>query len=57
MLDLGADTSILDRYKVLERQDLKIDTVVIAPDVCGQRNKSLPWFWCYAPWGDRIVRT
>jgi hypothetical protein len=45
MLDLGADTSLLDRYKVLERRDLKIDTTVIAPDVRGQRNKSLPWFW------------
>jgi hypothetical protein len=45
MLDLRADASLLDRYKVLERQDLKIDTTVIAPDVRGQRNKSLPWFW------------
>jgi hypothetical protein len=45
MLDLGADNSLLDRYKVLERQDLRIDTTVIAPNVRGQRNKSLPWFW------------
>jgi hypothetical protein len=45
MLDLGAETSLLDRYKVLERQDLRIDTAVIAPNVRGQRNKSLPWFW------------
>jgi hypothetical protein len=45
MLNLDADASLLDRYKVLERQDLKIDTAVIAPDVRGQRNKSLPWFW------------
>ena len=45
MLDLGADASLLDRYKVLEQQDLKIDTAVITPDVRGQRNKSLPWFW------------
>ena len=45
MQNLGADASLLDRYKVLERQDLKIDTAVIAPDVHGQRNKSLPWFW------------
>jgi hypothetical protein len=45
MLDLGADASLLDRYKVLERQDLRIDTTVIAPNVRGQRNKSLPWFW------------
>jgi hypothetical protein len=45
MLDLVADASLLDRYKVLERQDLRIDTTVIAHDVRGQRNKSLPWFW------------
>ena len=45
MPNLGADDTLLSRYKVLERQDLKIDTTVIAPDVRGQRNKSLPWFW------------
>lgn len=45
ILDLDADAFLLDRYKVLERQDLKIDTTVIAPNVRGQRNKSLPWFW------------
>ena len=45
MLDLGADASLLDRYKVLERQHLRIDTTVIAPNARGQRNKSLPWFW------------
>jgi len=45
MLDLGADNSLLDQYKVLKPQDLKIDTTVIAPNVCGQRNKLLPWFW------------
>ncbi len=45
MLDLGADATLLDWYKVLEHQDLKIDMTVIAPNVCGQWNKSLPWFW------------
>src|SRR6267378_2265851 len=45
LVDLGAEDSLLGRYKVLERQDLRIDTTVIAPSVCGQRNKSLPWFW------------
>ena len=45
ILDLGANASLLDRYKVLERQDLRIDTTVIAPNVRGQRNKPLPWFW------------
>jgi len=45
MLDLDAEASLLDRYKDLGRQDLRIDTTVIAPHVRGQRNKSLPWFW------------
>src|SRR6267154_643237 len=45
ILDLGADTSLLDWYKVLDRQDLKVDTTIIASDVRGQWNKSLPWFW------------
>ena len=45
MVDLGAEASLLDRYKVLQCQDLRTDTTVIAPNVRGQRNKSLPWFW------------
>ena len=36
MLNLGADTSLLDWYRVLERQDLRIDTTIIAPEVRGQ---------------------
>jgi hypothetical protein len=55
MLDLGADTSLLDQYKVLKRQDLRIDTTVIAPHVCGQWNKSLPWFWSMDVWRDADV--
>ena len=43
--NLGTDNTLLSQYKVLERQDLKINTAVIAPNVRGQRNKSLPWFW------------
>jgi hypothetical protein len=42
---LGADKFLLDRYKVMTRQDLNIKTSVIAPHVRGQRNTSLPWFW------------
>jgi len=43
--NLGADNFLLDRYKVLRRQDLSVKTSVIDPHVRGQRNKSLPWFW------------
>ena len=45
MLDLDAEAPLLDRYKALERQDLRINTTIIAPNVRGQRNKSLLWFW------------
>jgi hypothetical protein len=45
IVDLGAEAFLLDRYKVLKRQDLNVKTSVIAPQVRGQRNKSLPWFW------------
>ena len=45
LVDLGASTSLLDRYKILRRQDLSVKTSVIAPHVRGQRNESLPWFW------------
>jgi hypothetical protein len=43
--NLSTDNILLDRYKVLKRQDLTVKTSVIAPQVRGQRNKSLPWFW------------
>jgi hypothetical protein len=45
IVDLNAGTVLLERYKVLTRQDLSIKTSVIAPQATGQRNKSLPWFW------------
>jgi hypothetical protein len=45
IVDLGADTEMLDRYKILRRQDLSVKTSIIAPAVRGQRNASLPWFW------------
>jgi hypothetical protein len=45
IVDLGAETEVLDRYKILRREDLSIKTSAISPNLCGQRNKSLPWFW------------
>ena len=56
MLDLDAEASLLDWYKSLERQDLRIDTTVIAPNVRGQRNKSLLWFWSMDVQRDADVR-
>jgi hypothetical protein len=45
IINLGATASLLDRYKVLTRQHLSVKTSIIAPQVRGQRNLSLPWFW------------
>ncbi|KAI9445916.1 hypothetical protein H4582DRAFT_2052055 [Lactarius indigo] len=45
IVHLEASAFLLDRYKVLTRQDLSVKTSIIAPQVRGQRNKSLPWFW------------
>lgn len=45
IVDLGADAKMLDKYKVLKSQDLSVKTSIIASDVRGQRNASLPWFW------------
>jgi len=56
MLDLDAEASLLDWYKSLEWQDLRIDTTVIAPNVCGQWNKSLLWFWSMDVQRDADVR-
>jgi hypothetical protein len=55
IVDLGADAFLLERYKVLTRQDLSVQTSVIAPHVRGQRNKSLPWFWTVDVRGDTDV--
>jgi hypothetical protein len=45
IVDLGAETEMLDRYKILRREDLSVKTSAISPNLRGQRNKSLPWFW------------
>lgn len=45
MVDLDADVYLLNQYRVLEHQDLRTDTTVIAPEMRGQQNKPLPWFW------------
>jgi len=56
MLDLDAKASLLDQYKSLEWQDLRINTTVIVPNVHGQRNKSLTWFWSMDVQRDADVR-
>ncbi|KAH9172098.1 hypothetical protein EDB89DRAFT_1906381 [Lactarius sanguifluus] len=55
MVDLGASSSLLDRYKVLRHKDLSVKTSIIAPHMCGQWNKTLPWFWTMNIWRDADV--
>ena len=45
IVNLGATASLLDQYKVLTWQHLSVKTSIIAPQVHGQQNQSLPWFW------------
>jgi hypothetical protein len=56
IVDLGAEASLLDWYKALARQDLRINIAIIAPNVRGQWNKSLPWFWSMDVCRDADVR-
>ena len=42
---LGADMEILGKYRVLTKEDLKIDTVVVNPNERGQRNYQMSWIW------------
>ncbi len=38
-------TDHLNKYKSLERVDLKANAAVVDPNVRGQRDKDLPWIW------------
>jgi hypothetical protein len=41
---LGAD-QLLEKYRKLEKGDLKASTAIADPNARGQRNSTLPWFW------------
>ena len=45
MVALGADSSVLDRYQILNEKDLTINTAVADPNARGHRHDSLAWFW------------
>ncbi|KAF8264127.1 hypothetical protein EI94DRAFT_1594473 [Lactarius quietus] len=45
MVDLGASDNLLEWYKILTWQHLSVKTSVIVPQVQGQWNTTLPWFW------------
>ena len=45
MVKLGASSSILTKYRVLEKDDLRANTAVADPNAAGQRSDSLSWIW------------
>lgn len=42
---LKAGTTILDKYKVIVEQDLKISPDIVEENRIGQRSDTLAWFW------------
>ncbi|KAG0692922.1 hypothetical protein DFH29DRAFT_816956 [Suillus ampliporus] len=51
--NLGAD-QLLEKYRVLEKSDLKATSTVADPNARGQRNSTLPWFWSLDVRGDPV---
>ena len=45
MVKLGASTSILAQYRVLEKEDLRANTAVADSNAAGQRSDALSWIW------------
>ncbi|KIK77653.1 hypothetical protein PAXRUDRAFT_166135, partial [Paxillus rubicundulus Ve08.2h10] len=45
MISLKADEDTLVRYRVLEKEHLKVSTPVSDPNAQGHRDSTLAWFW------------
>ncbi|KAH9919146.1 hypothetical protein B0H21DRAFT_702221, partial [Amylocystis lapponica] len=45
MVSLGASEALLNHYKVLRQEDLKVSTAVADPNMRGQRATTMAWFW------------
>ncbi|KAG2745656.1 hypothetical protein P692DRAFT_20741228, partial [Suillus brevipes Sb2] len=50
---LGAE-HLLEKYRELEKSDLKATSAVADPNARGQRNSTLPWFWSLDVQGDSV---
>lgn len=50
---LGAD-QLLEKYRELQKSDLKATSAVADPNARGQRNSTLPWFWSLDVQGDSV---
>jgi hypothetical protein len=42
---LGADEAVLEKYKDIEKGDLKMSSDMVEENRVGQRNDALAWFW------------
>ena len=49
---LGADDELLERYRPLLKEHLKVSTAIADPNARGQRNNTLAWFWSMDVVGD-----
>ncbi|KAH9942082.1 hypothetical protein B0H21DRAFT_824229 [Amylocystis lapponica] len=52
MVSLGAPEALLNHYKVLRQEDLKVSTAVADPNMRGQRATTMAWFWTMDIRGD-----
>ncbi|KAH6908105.1 hypothetical protein BKA70DRAFT_1372112 [Coprinopsis sp. MPI-PUGE-AT-0042] len=49
---LGAEQSVMNRYRRITKSDTKAITAIYQPNARGQRNKSLSWIWTTDVQGD-----
>jgi hypothetical protein len=52
LANLGAAGELLERYRPLLKEHLKVSTAVADPNARGQRNNTLAWFWSMDVEGD-----
>jgi hypothetical protein len=45
MIALNASPELLEKYKVLKKDDIQTNTAIQEPNAMGQRNSALPWIW------------
>jgi len=51
MVRLGADNTILERFHVLLKEDVKASTAILKPNLPGSSNLRLSWIWQTGPSG------
>ena len=55
MLALNPGGDLLDWYKILKREDLKVSAAVADPNARGHRDDTLAWFWTMdVPWDTEV---